>query len=102
MSERLEQFKKIFFTPPRYEVMNSFSTHILREMDAGERNEAERLLLETETRGTSDPRAIQGLAELKSRAALPLIRRLLPPPDEKDTGWVRYAGSAIEAALALW
>lgn len=102
MSERLERFKEIFFTPPCYVVMNSFSTHILKEMDAAERQEAERLLLEAETQGTTDPRAIQGLAELKSRAAVPLLRRRLPPMDEKDTGWVIYGRSVIGTALALW
>ena len=83
-------------------VMTSFSTPILKEMDPAERQEAEQLLLEAKTRGTTDPRAIQGLAVLKSRAAVPLLRRRVPPPDEKDTGWFRYGRSVIETALALW
>jgi hypothetical protein len=102
MSERIEQFKEIFFTPPSYMVMTSFSTPILKEMDPAERQEAEQLLLEAKIRGTTDPRAIKGLAVLKNRAAVPLLRRRVPPPDEKDTGWFRYGRSVIETALALW
>ncbi|OPX62882.1 MULTISPECIES: hypothetical protein [unclassified Methanoregula] len=102
MTDRLEEFKKIFFMPPGYVVMNSFSTHILRKMDASERKEAEHLLLEAGEQGTSDPRAVQGLAELRSGAAIPLLRRRLPRPEADDTGWVRFPGHIIDTAVALW
>lgn len=102
MTDRLDEFKKIFFTPPGYVVMNSFSTQILQEMDGSEQKEAERLLLEAEERGTTDPRAVLGLAVLKSRAAVPLLRRRLPRPDGNDTGWVRSPGHIIDTAVALW
>jgi len=102
MPDRIEQFKAIFLTPPSYVVMNSFSTAIIREMDTGEQKEAERLLLEAEEKGTSDPRAVQGLAVLRSKAAVPLLRRRLPPPDANNAGWVCSPGHSIETAVALW
>jgi hypothetical protein len=60
------------------------------------------MLLEVGEQGTSDPRAVQRLAVLKSRAAVPLLRRRLPPRDANDSGWVRYPGHIIDTAGALW
>lgn len=105
MTENLEKCMKAFFDTPTYSVMDSFSPKILRELSETERTEAERLLLQALYNGSRDSRIIEGLGELKSKAASDILKKRLPNLNDTTSLnllWTRHPLATIEIALALW
>lgn len=93
--EPFQRFLHAFFAPLTYEIWHEgFDVQSLSCLSAQEQRLAEDILLQHLEQGSTDPRIVVGLGELRSQRAIPGLAKCLQSS--------RGDRSVIEPAIALW